>query len=273
MVTFIHIVQTAMLVLAALIIHEGAHMLAANYLGAKVEAVRPFPMGFFAKINGLEKLHAWERYIIYGAGAIANGIVAAWAHAVSRLSYVGVAWLDALVFYSLALCIFNLLPILPLDGGRIAQQFLSNRIGINRANRIMQKTGKFAGIILILLGVVQIILYHYNVTLLCAGIYIIRKNKNMTAELQMEFYRALEGKTTQERARKMPIKIIRISSNAPIKKALDRLTLDHLVEFWVFDGQSASHRTGCIGKASVINEAMLLTYVFENGIHGNLADI
>ena len=257
----INALQTAILVMVALIIHEGAHILTANYLGAKVEKVRFMPLGFFAKINGLEKLRAWERYVIYSAGALANGIAATWAYAVSRLSYVGVNWLDELAFYSLMLCIFNLLPILPLDGGRIAQQFLSNRIGINRANRIMQKVGKAAGVILIMLGMVQIVFYYYNITLLCAGVYIIRKNKNMTAELQLEFYRALEGKTTQERARQMPVKTICMPPSASIKKALDRLTLDHFAEFQYAD------------KAPAISEAALLAYVFENGMHGTLEQV
>jgi len=263
MVIFINIVQTAALVLVVLIIHESAHTLTANYLGAKVEKVRFLPLGFFAKINGLEKLRAWERYVIYGSGVMANGIAAAWAYAVSRLSYVGVDWLDNLAFYSLVLCIFNLLPILPLDGGRITRQFLSNRIGINRANKIMQITGKVAGVILILLGMVQIILYYYNISLFCAGIYIIKKNKNITAEQQMEFYRVLEGKTTQERARKMLTKTIRLYSSTPIKKALSRLTPDHFMEFEVvFESQIVP-----------LHEAILLEYIFENGIHGKLEDI
>lgn len=256
-----NIIRGILLVLVALLVHEAAHILAAKYLGGYVEKIRPFMLGFSAKISGLEKLRAWERYVIYSAGAVANGVVAAWAFTVSHLSYVGVMWLEELAFYSIVLCIFNLIPALPLDGGRILKQFLSNRFGVLRANKIIVRLGQFFSIILITLGIVQMILFNYNLTLYLAGIYIWRKNKEIQPELILDFFRAMEGKTIQERARQMPVKTLYISLDMPVQKAIERLTLDHFVQF--------TAKKECIS----ISETALLVYIFENNLVGTLEEV
>jgi len=254
-------IRTAVLVLAALAVHEWAHVLAASYLGARVEKIRPFLLGLSAKITGIERLNAWERHAIYGAGALANGAVAAWAYTVSRLSYVGINWLDQLALFSLALCLFNLLPVLPLDGGRIFQQFLSNRIGVLRANRVMLRLGNILGLALILLGLVQVVLYNYNITLLCAGVYIRKRNKTLEPQLKLEFFRAMQGKSEQERARKMKIKTLQVPYSMPTKDALERLQLDYYIEFHLNE------------QNSVVTEDALLEYVLANNLCGVVGDV
>jgi len=236
--SILSVLQTAALVLCALFLHEYAHVFAVNYLGGRVEKVGVFPLGFAARFRGLEGLLAWERYVIYGAGSLANVLGAAWAFSVSRISYFGVPWLEDFAFYSIVLCVFNLLPILPLDGGRILHQFLSNRIGILRANRVMLKLGAIISILLIVIGIVQVVLFNYNITLLCAGVYIKRQNKTMLPTLQMEFFRFLEAKKKPARARLMPIKIVKLSHETTVKQALNYLTIDHFTEFeWNFENK------------------------------------
>jgi len=224
----------------ALVIHELSHVLAVNYLGGRVEKVGLFPLGLSAKFTGLEKLLAWERYVIYGAGSLANAIAAAWMLTVSRLSYLGIPWLEQLAFYNIVLCIFNLTPVLPLDGGRIVHQFLCNRIGIRPAGRIMLKLGLCVSTVLIFLGFVQVTLY-YNITLLCAGVYIKKQNKKMKHVLEMEFFRFLEAKNNPARGRLMPVKTIQIPENMKIKHAMDRLTIDHFTEFVLKSGGKGEH--------------------------------
>jgi len=230
-VSILGVLQTAVLVLCALVLHEYAHVFAVNYLGGRVEKVGIFPLGFAARFRGLERLFAWERYVIYGAGSLANVLGAVWAFSVSRISYFGIPWLEDFAFYSIVLCVFNLIPILPLDGGRILHQFLSNRIGILRANRVMLKLGTVISILLIILGVVQVVLFNYNITLLCAGVYIKRQNKTMLPTLQMEFFRFLAAKKKPARARLMPVRTVKLSQNTTVKQALNYLTIDHFTEF------------------------------------------
>jgi len=259
MSTVISITLTFIFAASSLMIHEFAHILAVNYLGGRVEKVGVLPLGLRAQFRGLEKLHAWERYVIYSAGSIANVITAAWTFSVSRMSYFGIPWLEELALFNIVLCVFNLIPALPLDGGRILKQFLSNRIGMLRANRIMLKLGLCISIFLIFLGFLQVVLYSYNITLLCAAMYIRRQNKEMKPALQMEFFNILDRKKAPARSRLVPVKIIHIPDDATLKFALERLTMDHRAAFYI------------AGKC-VFSEQELIVHIFENGLHGTAQD-
>jgi len=252
----------AILVIASLLLHEWAHVFAIRYFGGKVKEVRPFPLGFMAQVSGLEHFAAWERYVAYGAGVLINAIIATWTLTASRLSYVGIGWMEQLAFYNIILCIFNLTPVLPLDGGRMLQQFLANRIGALRANRLMLIMGKIASIIFIILGMVQITLFNYNITLLCAGLLISYKNKELAPHLQTAFYRAIRAKYTPQRERLMPYRTIIIPSTATLKYALERIPLDYITVF-LPDGD----------KNRAFNERALLTHIFTNGLGGTVNDI
>ena len=250
---------TVIMVVISIIIHEYAHVLAVKFMGGKIERVGFFPLGMMARARRLERLHGWERYVIYAAGSAANFALAFWAGATSHISYVGVAWLDSLAFYNIVLGVFNLTPVLPLDGGRILWQFLGNRIGILRANRIMKHLGIWVAWAFIFLGMVQVVLFSYNITLLCAGIFIGKKNKILSEELQAAFHLALDGKNSSQRARTLPVKEIHVSAQTPIKHALERLSGDYFIDFRI--------------KNERLREQTLIKYVFKNGINGTLEEI
>lgn len=259
--TLISIATAVAWAITALVVHESAHVLAANYLGGKVEKVGIFPLGLRARFRGMEKLAAWERYVIYGAGSAANAIAAAWTFTVSRLSYFGIPWLEELAFFNLILCIFNLLPALPLDGGRIFHQFLSNRIGMLRANRFMIKLGLCLAYVLMALGLLQMILYSYNITLLCAGLYIKQQNRGMKPRLQLEFFQFMNAKKSPARGRLMPARRVRVTYDTTIKAALARLTPDHFTEFYIEK------------ECRTVTEAALLEYILGFGMGGTVGDV
>ena len=255
-------ILTAVYVFLSLMLHEWAHVFAVRLMRAKVEKVGFFQFGMMAKVRGLENLHSWERYVIYAAGPLANIAVATWAFTVSRISYVGVGWLEDLAFYNLVLGLFNLTPALPLDGGRILWQFLGNRLGILRASRIVKSLAAGISHLFFFLGLIQIILNPINITLICAAAYIRHKNKDITLELQAAFYMALDGKNSTDRARTLPIKEIPVPADMEIKHALERLAGDYFIIFHI-DGD----------ENRPLRERTLLNHVFKYGINGTLGDI
>ncbi|MCL2372182.1 MAG: site-2 protease family protein [Defluviitaleaceae bacterium] len=250
-------VVTAIMLLAALSLHEGAHLLVGSYLGGRFEKIRPFPLGLAAKIKNPDELDPWERYVTYGAGALANGTMAFWGFAVSHISYVGVTWLERFAFYNLALAVFNLLPMLPLDGGRMLQQFLANRLGMLRADRLLRWLGLALSLFLILLGLLQIILFYYNFTIFLAGVYIWRWNKKNRPAQKVEFFRWMA--TKQTKLRRMPIKRPKIEPTTTLSKALEKLRLDYYTAFRV--------------NGATISETELLKHVLENGLAGEVGDL
>jgi stage IV sporulation protein FB len=249
---------TVILVIGSLVVHEWAHVFVVRFMGGRVEKVKFFPLGMMARARRLERLHSWERYVVYAAGPAANFAIAFWAGVTSHTSYVGVAWLDSLAFYNLVLGVFNLTPVLPLDGGKILWQFLGNRIGILRANRYLKKLGVVVSRAFIVLGFVQVVFFPFNITLLCAGLFIAHKNKNISTEMQAAFHLALDGKNSEERARTLPVKTIHISAETPIKDAFERLAGDYFISYYV--------------KEKHLREQTLINHIFKHGLTGTVED-
>jgi stage IV sporulation protein FB len=252
---------TIIFVGVSLFLHEMAHVLAVKFMGGKVERVGIFPMGVFAKTRRLETLHPWERYVIFAAGPVANLGVAAWGYGVSWLSYTGIGWLEGLAFYSLVLGFFNLTPVLPLDGGRLTWLFLGNRVGMLRASRFLRRLGFAVAGLYFVLGLVQIVLFPFNFTLLAAAVFVWHRNKKISPELQLAFHQAIEGKNHPSRKRLVPEKIIFLPAETPIKCALERIPGDYFAVFEIGE------------KKRLLHEQTLLDFVFKQGFEGTVSDV
>jgi Zn-dependent protease len=249
------IVVRVVLVFVSLYLHEWAHLFVAKWCGAKVGLVRFSVFGVFARVQKMDNLYPRQRVWVYFAGPAVNILIAAWVYTVHHLSFVGVFWLRDLAFYNMIIAGFNLLPFLPLDGGRLVQHFLGNGLGILRANRFLVRFGCGAAVVLAVLGFVQIVLFSYNITLLCAAIFLWRKNITMQAQLRMECFLTLQkkpGVLGGVRGRdKYKVKTLVLPPETPIIRAVERLGWSYIREFVVNDRP--------------IREEKLLAFVFSPG--------
>ena len=219
-------------VIASLIAHEFAHMAFVRVFGGQVNGFRISLAGMTAWVRGLEKLKLWQRYVVYLAGPATNALIAtgAWV-AVRFFGGWGEFW-QGLFIYNIVLCAFNLLPVFPLDGGRLMQLFLGNRMGILRANRLLLKAGPVVGWALMGLGLVQAVLYPWNITLLCAGVYIRRKNEQLPPILYWECVKALQAKDRKH----LRTKKIILPKNTTVRQAVEYLGWDYWAEIYIGAG-------------------------------------
>jgi Zn-dependent protease len=241
------------LALLSLYMHEWAHTFAARGYGAKVEHIRLSVFGMYARARRMDNLLPRHRAFVYLAGPLANIMIGIWAYTVHHLSYVGVIWLRDLAVINAVIAVFNLLPLLPLDGGRLLQYFLGNLFGILRANRFMLRFGCICAVILAAAGMVQIILFSYNVTLLCAAIFIWRKNMTMHTQLRMECFLTLQKKPVLLRGvrgrDKYKVKSLAVPADMPLIRAVERFGWSFIREFSV-DGKP-------------VREEKILTFIFS----------
>lgn len=109
--------------------HETAHVLAALALGFVVREVELLPFGGVAKIERLTERGEGKALLVLAAGPLASAALAVcfWQREAPLLAF---AW-EA----NRMLALFNLLPAIPLDGGRILQMLLTLSIGYKQATR------------------------------------------------------------------------------------------------------------------------------------------
>lgn len=106
-------------------VHELGHVAAARWLGIPVISVMMLPFGGHALLEDRGDFTARKELIIAMAGPLQNMILVAFT---VLLQQTGV-WSGSFPVYfiecNILIALFNLLPILPLDGGRICQALCS----------------------------------------------------------------------------------------------------------------------------------------------------
>lgn len=115
-------------------LHELSHSLVAMRLGLKVHDIVLLPIGGVSEIEGMGSSPSVEgRVAIAGPlasillGALFIGVAAATKAPIwpPNLSLTTGSWLSRIGWLNLALAAFNLLPALPMDGGRVLRSLLS----------------------------------------------------------------------------------------------------------------------------------------------------
>lgn len=160
-------------IFACVVVHELAHSLLARRLGVVVRDILLLPIGGVSEMESMPD-DPLQELAIAAAGPGASLVLAGaslalgaglgsplWPPTLTTGEYlVRLGWLNAL------LAGFNLVPALPLDGGRVLRAALAIRMGRQRATRVACALGRGLGVLMALAGV------FYNVWLLFIGAFV-----------------------------------------------------------------------------------------------------
>ena len=151
---------TSVLFMSSVLLHELAHSLVARRFGISVHDITLFIFGGAAAIEH-EPERPRDDLLIALAGPVASlgltgGFGVLWWFAPATGSPPLHALAGWLALINLVMAVFNMLPGLPLDGGRVLRAALWSITGsLTRATRFASKTGQFLGLALMLWGVWQ----------------------------------------------------------------------------------------------------------------------
>ena len=143
-----------------IVIHELSHSFVARRRGFSVRDIVLLPIGGVSEITGLPGAPADELAIAI-AGPLAN-VALALLLALVGYAAGAVMWPPAilagavvsrLMWANLLLAGFNLLPAIPMDGGRVLRALLSRRRDDLRATVLAVQIGRFIGLAMVLAGV------------------------------------------------------------------------------------------------------------------------
>jgi len=126
------------LVFGCVLLHELGHALAARRFGIETEDITLYPIGGVARLERLPRSPGAE-LVIALAGPAVNVVIAATLALVGGLAG---PWADTLMKINVGLVLFNLLPIFPMDGGRVLRALLSGAIGRGRATEVAATIGQ-----------------------------------------------------------------------------------------------------------------------------------
>lgn len=152
-------------------LHELTHYLTAKHYKITGVEVEILPFGAFLKLKELDEASPKEDFIISMSGPLFNFIMA-------LIFYVLYFYFKNEILYSFsvtnaALCIFNLIPALPLDGGRILRALLSTKMLYKTANLITVIISMTFGFLLMFIYFITFLKYKTNLSVGFVSIYII----------------------------------------------------------------------------------------------------
>jgi Zn-dependent protease len=133
--------------------HELGHCVTARLLGMKVIGVRLYLLGGVSELSSVPRGPRDEAVIAAAGPAVSAVLAGAFWLAVQAMQTGTVGWLLVmlLALSNLVIAIFNLLPALPLDGGRVLRAGVWRASGNRRAGTTTAVAGGFV-IALLLVG-------------------------------------------------------------------------------------------------------------------------
>ncbi len=139
-----------MIIFTSLLIHEIAHTIVALTMGIKVEEVELLPFGGQARIEDFTGLEpAKEIYMALAGPVISLSLAALFYFLEQNRANQAI---NFFITVNATLGFFNLLPALPLDGGRILRGILAPLLGYRKATRTAAWLGQGLALAIIAYG-------------------------------------------------------------------------------------------------------------------------
>ena len=135
---------------ASVLVHELGHALTARAYGVRTQRITLWFLGGVAQLDDMPRRPGAEA-IVAIAGPITSGALSwvLWTLLRGDVLAGGVAFVVAyLAVTNAGLAVFNLLPALPLDGGRVLRSLLALGLGDDRATRLVGAVSRAVAIAL-----------------------------------------------------------------------------------------------------------------------------
>lgn len=188
-------IELYVLLMSFAFIHEFAHLICGVILGFKPSLLKIIPLGFCVEFEtGIQAYNkkvkksntkAVKECIIALAGPIVNLIIV----------ILGIIFkIDNNIIYSnFLIAIFNLIPIYPLDGGRILNNLLKIFCGNRKAHKYTNFIANFLFILLTMLSSILILIYQ-NISILAIiiGLWCIIIKENTRYNTYNKIYKVID---------------------------------------------------------------------------------
>jgi len=204
----------------ALFVHEAAHLAAAKLTGVAIQEIRILPFGGSARMENPYQLPLRQILPVAAAGPAANLALAVVLAALTHWGLLDAHTCARLAQPNLVLLLFNLLPALPLDGGRMLFALLCVPLGEKKALAVGLWTGRmlaFGLLGLMLMGGLQRGVW--NLSFALAAVFILvsgRDEKNAQLKSRAQQLSDLLSSDYDSR----PVRIYQLDSSAHADMAL-----------------------------------------------------
>jgi Zn-dependent protease len=211
------------LVFACVLAHELAHSLVARRFGVEVLEIELLPIGGVSKMDRIPDEPSQELAISL-AGPLTSAAIGAAALATAAAAgadvwppaTVGGALLAGVGWFNLLVAGFNLIPALPLDGGRALRALLERQVGPEEATHQAARVARIFAILMIAVGVLV------NLFLMVIGWFVYLTSR--AEEAMATLHDHLRGATVGDVMVRHPVVVSEAQPVAEVSRLLQETT-------------------------------------------------
>lgn len=250
----------ALLLLAIVLWHEGCHMMAAALYKLPVSEIELMPFGGVSRFEVFLQLYPEREWVVAAAGPLGNLFLAGLALGLQPRLSLTPYWLGLFTQANLGMALFNLLPALPLDGGRVLRSFWVRSRGFAQATRRAARLSQGVSLLLMAWGVYNVFCKRYNfILVLFTGVMLFAAARSEQQNASYVFMRYLTGRKQELRLKRFfAVKHLAATVECSLGEVLRSFQPPcyHLV--WIVDLEG--RLAGCVG------ELELISALFEHGL-------
>jgi stage IV sporulation protein FB len=244
-----------LLAFALVLLHELCHAAAARAFGFGVREIELLPFGGVARIEGLFELNPTAEFFIALAGPLCNILLLMAALSLNTFVSLPAKLYRLFVDANVAIAALNLLPALPLDGGRMLRGVLSKHFDVVRVTRACAAAGLAVSIILAGFFLWAAAGGVMNLSVLLMAVFLCVASLKEYAQAPYLLYKGFAGKKgSLQRESALPVKQLAARTDMSLGRLVRRFTPGYYHIVLVVDGDC--RRLGTLDEEQVVEALM-----------------
>lgn len=132
--------KTVLLLLLIVFVHEMGHAISAHFFSWRIKSIMLLPFGGVAEVDEYGNRSLKQELIVILSGPVQHLWLQGGAYVLHITNVIGSADYQLFTFYNASILLFNLLPVWPLDGGKLLFILFSNYFPYKKAHYYMIAT-------------------------------------------------------------------------------------------------------------------------------------
>ncbi|WP_165912439.1 M50 family metallopeptidase [Effusibacillus lacus] len=244
-----------LLLFATVLLHELGHVGAALLFGYRVKDITILPFGGVARLeHGSLGWQPRHEAIIALAGPFINFVLLFLVIFLSGIGSLSDSVSSFLIQINLSLAFFNLLPALPLDGGRILRAALARTLGFRKATGVAIGMAFILSAVLLITGLLALWAGFVQAGMVTLGVFLFVSAWQLRRQLYYDTIRFLDTKRRQRNKRPLPVRSLAATADTPLIRVLAQFAPDAYHVVYIRGGQD--HHLRILTEEELLEAAM-----------------
>ncbi|WP_332629280.1 M50 family metallopeptidase [Halalkalibacter flavus] len=245
--------REVLMIFLIVFIHEMGHAIAAHSFKWRIHKIELLPFGGVAEVEDVGNRPFHEELIVIIAGPLQHIWMMVLSYCLVQTSFWTSTDHHLFIWHNIMILLFNLIPILPLDGGRLVQLWCTYRFPYVQALTVSRWISCFVLIVIIL---ISLIWFPYHLNLWVVISFLLITNYLEWKQRHYRFMRFLMARRSEKGGEPEQTSIIAVRDSLSLREAMKLLKRGRYHLYKVFQVKN--------GTACIIEEKELLQMLFTS---------